>query len=151
MLFARINRANPEKAFVVAQNSYSTAALSNGQAVIWDFITDADGVSVTLPLARATNAGVAAAGVASEAIAVGEYGLIQAWGYHSAVRVRTVTGGSPAIEAGSPLALNVAGSIFCLESFATGSTNILVYPCAFAYAAQASFTTKTIAAHLKAL
>ena len=62
MLFQRINRTDPEKVFLVAYNSYSTASLSNGQAVIWDFATDADGVSVTMPSARATNAGVAVAG-----------------------------------------------------------------------------------------
>ncbi len=151
MLFARINRANPEKVFVIAKNSYSTAALSNGQAVNWDFVTDSDGISVTRPLARATNAGMACAGVAAEAIAVGEYGLIQCWGYHSAVRARTVTGGTPAITKGRPLVVNVAGSVFCLESVATGSVNILTFPCGFAYGSTAGFTTATIAAHIKAL
>ena len=37
MLMARINRTDPEKVFIVAFNSWSTAALSNGQAVIWDY------------------------------------------------------------------------------------------------------------------
>lgn len=151
MLFARINRSDPEKIFLVAKNSYSTASLTNGQAVMWDFPTDADGVAVTRPTARATNAGTAVAGVAAETIAAGDYGLIQAYGYHSAVRVRTVTGGSPAVAAGRPLALNVAGSVFCLESFATGSTSVLVYPCGFAYASSAVFTTAAIAVHIKAL
>ena len=151
MLFARINRANPEKVFVVAKNSYSTASLTNGQAVIWDFATDADGVGVTRPSARATNGGAAVAGVASETIASDDYGLIQCWGYHSAVRARSITGGSPAIAAGRPLVLNAAGSVFCLESVATGSTHIQVAPCGFAYAAQAEWTTAAIAAHLKCL
>lgn len=151
MLFQRVSRTNPEKIFLVAYNSYATASLSNGQAVIWDFPTDVDGVSVTRPSARATNAGMAAAGVAAETIASGAYGLIQAYGYHSAVRVRTVTGGTPAIAAGRPLVLNVAGSVFCLESVATASTSVLTFPCGFAYAAQASFTTKAVAAHIKAL
>ena len=151
MLFQRINRANPEKVFVVAKNSYSTASLSNGQACIWDFATDADGVGVTMPSARATNAGVAAAGVAAETIVAGEYGLIQVYGYHSAVRARTATGGSPAIAAGRPLALNAAGSVFCLESVATGSTSVLTFPCGFALAANATWTTSAIAAFVKAL
>lgn len=151
MLFQRINRSDPEKIFMVVMNSYSTAALANGQAVIWDFATDADGVGVTRPTARATNAGVATAGIASEAIAAGDYGLIQVYGYHSAVRVRTATGGSPAIAAGRPLAINAAGSVFCLESVATGSTSILVFPVGFALAAQASWTTKTAAAFIKAM
>lgn len=151
MIFQRINRSDPEKIFIIAKNSYSTAALSNGQAVIFDFATDADGVGVTRPTARATNGGVAIAGVAAEAIAAGSYGLLQVYGYHSAVRVRSFTGGTPAIAAGRPLALNVAGSVFCLESFQTGSTHIQVQPCGFALAAQASWTTKAIAAFLKCL
>lgn len=151
MLFQRINRTDPEKLFLVVYNSYSTASLTNGQAVIWDFATDADGVGVTMPSARATNAGVAGAGVAAETIASGAYGLMQTYGYHSAVRTRSATGGSPAIAAGRPLALNAAGSVFCLESMSTASTAVLVYPMGFALAAQASWTTKTIAAFVKAM
>src|SRR4030095_709424 len=140
MLFPRINRAAPEKVFVVVFNSYSTAAITVGQAVNWDFITDCDGVGVTIPLARATNAGVGAAGVvASASIASGDYGLVQVYGFHSAVRVRSVTIGIPAIAKGRPLVMNVAGSVFCLESVATGSTVVLTYPCAFALAANSSF------------
>ena len=152
MLFQRINRTNPEKVFVVAYNSYSTAAITNGQFVNWDFITDGDGVGVTIPLARATNAGVAAAGiVATASIAAGDYGLIQVYGYHSAVRVRTVTGGTPAIAKGTPLFANVAGSVFCVESVATSSTSILKWPLGFALAANASFTTLAKAAFVKTM
>ncbi len=152
MLFPRINRSSPEKVFVVVFNSYSTAAITVGQAVNWDFITDVDGVGVTIPLARATNAGVAAAGVvASASIAAGDYGLVQVYGYHSAVRVRSVTIGIPAIAKGRPLVMNVAGSVFCLESVSTASTVILTFPCAFALAANSSFTTLAKAAFIKAL
>jgi len=151
MLFQRVNRSNPEKIFVVAQNSYSTASLTNGQAVIWDFATDADGVGVTRPSARATNAGVAIAGIAAETIAAGGYGLLQVYGYHSAVRARTVTGGTPAIAAGRPLALNVAGSVFCLESISTASNVVLRFPCGFSLGANALFTTAAVAAFIKAL
>lgn len=151
MLFQRIKRSDPEKIFIIMKNSYSTASLTDGQAVIHDFATDADGVGVTRPTARATNGGIAVAGIAAETIAAGAYGLVQAYGYHSAVRVRNMTGGAPAIEAGSPLCLNSAGSVFCLENFDTGSTNLQVAPCGFALAVQASWSTKTIAAFIKAL
>ena len=151
MLFQRINRSSPEKVFVVAFNSYSTAAITVGQGVNWDFITDCDGVGVTIPLARATNGGIAAAGVvASASIASGDYGLIQIYGFHSAVRVRTATGGSPAIAKGRPLAMNSAGSVFCLESVSTASTTILVYQIGFALAANSSWTTAAKAAFIKA-
>ena len=151
MLFQRINRSDPERVFVSVYNSYSTAALSNGQGVIWDFATDADGVGVTRPTARATNAGVAAAGVVAEAIAAGAYGLMQVYGYHSATRVRTVTGGSPAIVPGRPLVINVAGSVFCLESVSTASTTILTYPMGFAMGSTAGFTTIAKVVFVKAL
>jgi hypothetical protein len=84
MIFQRVNRTDPEKVFVVVYNSYSTAAITVGQVVNWDFGTDIDGVGVTRPTARATNAGLAVAGaVASASIAAGSYGLVQVYGYHS--------------------------------------------------------------------
>lgn len=151
VLFQRINRSDPEKIFVTVYNSYSTAALSNGQGVQWDFTTDADGVGVTRPTARATNGGLAAAGVVAEAIAAGAYGLVQVYGYHSAARVRTVTGGSPAIVPGVPLAINVAGSVFCLESVATHFTGHAIYPMAFSFGSTAGFTTIAKPIFIKAL
>ena len=159
MLFSRINRTNPEKVFIVAYNSYSTASLTNGQPVMWDYATDADGVGVTLNAAgtgRAGHYGTAVAGVAAETIASGQYGLIQVYGYHSAVRVRSATGGNPAIAAGTGLAL-VTNTVFCLESYAAAaaatSTITLhnAHWCGFALAAQASWTTKAIAVFLKCL
>jgi hypothetical protein len=152
MLWQRINRSNPEKAFITVYNSYSTAAITNGQAVMWDFPTDADGIGVTRPTARATNAGMACAGVvASASIAAGAYGLLQVYGYHSAARMRTVTGGTPAIVAGRPLVVNVAGSVFCLESVATASISVLTFPIGFSLGATAGFTTAARAAFIRAL
>lgn len=152
MLFQRINRSSPEKVFVVAKNAYSTAAITNGQGVNWDFITSVDGVGVTRPLARATNAGFGAAGiVASASIAISDYGLIQVYGFHSAILMRSVTGGTPAIAKGRPLVMNSAGSVFCLESVSTASTTILTFPCAFALAANSSWTTLAKAGFIKAM
>lgn len=36
MYFQHINRTDPEKVFIVVYNSYSTAAITNGQGVNWD-------------------------------------------------------------------------------------------------------------------
>ncbi len=151
MLFQRINRTDPEKVFVIVYNSYSTAALTNGQAVIWDFATDADGLGVTRPTARATNAGMAAAGIVAETIASGDYGLLQVYGHHATVRMRSVTGGTPAIVAGRPLVINVAGSVFCLESVATASISVLTFPVGFSLGATAGFTTAARAAFIRAM
>ncbi len=147
----RINRTDPEKIFIAVYNSYSTAAMTNGQGVIWDFATDADGLGVTRPTARATNAGMAGAGVIAQTIAAGSYGLMQVYGYHSATRVRTVTGGSPAIVPGRPLVINVAGSVFCLESVSTASNVILTFPMGFSLGSTAGFTTIAKPVFIKAL
>jgi hypothetical protein len=152
MFFKRNGQAGAEKLFILAYNSYSTATLTNGQAVQWDHQTDANGVGVTRPTARATSGGIDFAGIVAEDIASGAYGWMQIYGYHSAVRVRQDTS-SPAanIAAGSPLALNTAGSVFCLEATRTASTVILVQQVGFALAAQASWTTKAIACFIKGL
>lgn len=94
---------------------------------------------------------MAGAGIIAEAVAAGAYGLMQVYGYHSAVRMRTVTGGTPAIVAGRPLVINVAGSVFCLESVATASTAILTFPMGFSLGATAGFTTAARAAFIKSL
>ena len=158
MLFQRINRTNPEKVFIVAKNSYSTASLTNGQAVIWDWTTDVDGVGVTLAIATENvSAGQDVAGIATETIASGDYGLLQVYGYHSAVRVRTMTTTShiydeslAAVAKGTPLVGGIS-TVFALEGVTPAVTAQNLQPCGFALAAQASFTTKAIAVFLKCL
>ena len=159
MQLQRLNRTDPEKIFIVVYNSYSTASLTNGQAAIWDYATDSDGVGVTKPTdtyaVKGLHNGAAFAGIAAETIAAGSYGLIQVYGYHSAVRVRSWTAGVPAIAKGTALAC--VSAVFCLESYinyalATSSlTQVNVRFAGFALAAQASWTTKAIACFLKAL
>jgi hypothetical protein len=162
MIFQRINRTNPEKIFLVAYNSYATASLTNGQAVCWDYATDANGVSVTMPPAIAVNGGFAFAGIVSETIAAGAYGLIQVYGYHSAIRARASStsgsGATKAIAKGTPLRMSqqsstasLAATAFCLEACQTKSTTILLQPGAFAFAANALWTTAAIAGFIKAL
>ncbi len=151
MRIQRINRTDPEKIFIVVMNSYSTATLTAGQAVQWDYTTDQNGVSVTIPRARATSAGAAVAGVVAESIALNAYGMIQVYGYCASARVRTISGGAPAMAAGAPLCINAAGSVFCLENFDTGSTNVQVVPAGFAIGYTAVWTTAAVAVFLKCL
>lgn len=156
MLFQRVNRSDPEKIFIVVMNSYSTASLSNGQPVAWDYTTDYNGVSVTKPPAVATCAGASFAGVAAETIAHNAYGLVQVWGYHSSTICKTMstTGngarGWVAIVAGAPLTMPLAAD-FALEAMSTGSAKLQSVCCGFALAAQGSYTTKHIAVFIKAL
>jgi len=158
MEFQRIKRSDPEKIFIVAKNSYSTASLSNGQAVIWDWTTDIDGVGVTLATATENvSAGQDVAGVVAQTIAHNDYGLIQVYGYHSAVRVRTMTStghvyheSRGAVAKGTPLVGGITAA-FCLEGVTPAETAQVLRTCGFAYAAQASYTTKAIACFLKCL
>lgn len=150
MLFQRINRSNPEKVFIVAYNSEGTTTVSNGQLVQWDFTTDHDGVGFIKPTARATNGGFAACGVVAETIAGGSYGLVQVYGYHATAQVRAMTGSAKDIVPGTPLSMSAVAS-YCLESFATGSAVIQVFPCAFSLGTLAAFTSAATAVFIKAL
>ena len=158
MLFQRVNRSDPEKIFIVAKNSYATASLTNGQVVIWDWTTDCDGVGVTKATATENvSAGQDVAGVAVETIAAGSYGLLQVYGYHSAVRVHTMTStghvyhqSAAAIAKGTPLVGGITAE-FVLEGITPAETAQVLHPCGFALAAQASYTTKAIAVFLKCL
>ncbi len=158
MLFQRVNRTNPEKVFIVAKNSYATASLTNGQAVIWDWTTDGDGVGVTLATATENvSCGIDVAGIAAETIAAGDYGLLQVYGYHSAVRVRTFTETSHVyhqsrgvVAKGTPLVGGIT-TVFALEGITPAETAQVLHPCGIALAANANFTTAAIAVFLKCL
>ena len=160
MLFMRVNRTNPEKIFLVAKNSYDTASLTNGQVVIWDWTTDVDGIGVTLATATdLVSQGTDVAGIASETIGSGDYGLLQVYGYHSAVRVRTMTADtahqytesrSAAVAKGTPLVGGIS-AVFCLEGISPVASAQHLRPCGFAFAANALFTTAAIAVFLKCL
>lgn len=158
MLFKRISRTDPEKIYVVVKNSYSTASMANGQPVIWDWTTDCDGIGVTLATATENvSAGQDVAGVVAETIAHNAYGLVQVYGYHSAVRVRTMTAtghvyheSRTAVAKGTPLVGGITAA-FVLEGITPAETAQVLHPCGFALAAQASYTTKAIAVFIKAL
>lgn len=103
MLFQRIKRSDPERVFIVVKNNYSTASLTNGQAIMWD-LSSADGVAVT-KCSTALKRQSAFAGIVAETIAYESYGLIQVYGYHSAVRVDSST--TADIYTGCGLAMTV--------------------------------------------
>lgn len=91
MLFQRVNETGPERLFVIAKNTWSTASLTADQWAAWDDATDKDGVGVTKP------GGVmlgSVAGVVTETIAHGDFGVIQAWGYRATAETRGGSGGT---------------------------------------------------------
>jgi hypothetical protein len=158
MLFQRVNRSDPEKVFIVAKNSYSSASLTNGQWVIWDWTTDIDGVGVTLATATENVAGgIDVAGCVAETIAAGSYGLIQVYGYHSAARVRTLTStghvyheSAQAVAKGTRLVAGIT-NVFCAEGVTCAETAQVLFPCGFSFVANATFTTTAIAVFVKTL
>jgi hypothetical protein len=110
---------------------------------MWDYVTDRDGVGVTMPAASTVSNGLAAAGVVAETIAAGAYGLIQIYGYHSSVLQRADTG-SVKVTHGTPLKLSLV-SAFSLEPMLTGfaadAVTQIVYPIAFSLG---RVTTRTV-------
>lgn len=158
MILTRINQNNPERIFIAAYNSYAAASLTNGQCVRWDYTTDKDGVGVER--CAGENDGFAVAGVVAETIAAGAYGLIQIYGYHSAIRVRTMTEtghdfhqNREAVAAGVSLAYDITQDVFCAEGIneAAVGAGFNLHPFAFALAANAEFTTAAIAGFIKAM
>jgi hypothetical protein len=151
MQWQRINRTNPEKIFIVVKNTYSTASLTNGQAVMWDYVTDKDGVGVTKPAAISVSCGFAAAGIVAETIAAGAYGLCQVYGYHSATLCRATTGAAIALSHGTPLSIGLEAS-FALAPLATGYASTAVvkryFPVAFALD---RYTTRNVTGTAKAV
>lgn len=138
----RNSKADPEQYFIVVKNSYSTASLTAGQVVSWDYAVDRDGVGVTKP--GTICAGASFAGVVAETITHGSYGLVQVYGYNAAVKVRATTGGARAVIAGGPLTLDDYAS-FCLVPVVTSSAAAKKFMCGFAlqpYTTRASLTKK---------
>ena len=154
MIFQKINRDDPEKVFIVVKNSWDTATITSGMAVQWDFTDDVDGVGVTQPRARSTNAGIAAAGICVESILTGDYGLVQVYGYHPSVIMKCSTDG-PAGGLGSPLAINAAGGTWDVETFFTSTNSaagtVMVQPCGFLLSIFSSWTTSRVKMFVKAL
>jgi hypothetical protein len=148
MLFQRIQSTDPQKVFIIGYNS-SADAWSNGYVVRWDYTTDCDGVGMEKPAARgAVGVGPASiAGVVAESIAASAYGLIQVYGYHSAVRVKSSTTATGAVAVGSALCGCVT-AYYALENVPDTGTHANTYCKGFALAAQASYTTKAAAAFI---
>ena len=149
MLFKRILDTDPEKIFIIVCNSWTTADLKSGYVVQWDFLDAIDGVGVSQPTGIATNLGNACAGVVVESIAIGDYGLVQVYGYNPAVLTR-VCSSNDGIELGSGLRMSEAGGVWdCEGQDPNGTLNHLCI--GFALEAYTLRTSKNIKAFIKAL
>jgi len=114
MLFQRINRSDAEKVFIVVKNSWSTAAITVGQVVAFDYVTDQDGVSVTRP---ATSLLAMPAGIVETAsIAIGDYGFVQVYGHNA----NALVSGSSGTTFGTPLKMvNALFNLYRISSAIT--------------------------------
>jgi hypothetical protein len=79
--------------------------------------------------------------VGLETIASGAYGLVQVWGYHSAVRLRQNTG----TKLLTGMALQSAGNLYCLEGVTVTGTQANCYPKGFALGSVVWTTAATAA------
>ena len=148
MLFKRISRSDPEKVFIVVKNT-AGATIENGYVVEWDFTTEKDGVSVIKPTTMAVSLGNAVAGVGVETIVDDAYGLIQVYGYHSAVHARACTT-ADVIALGSAIRPPLAGSVWSCEGHDPDGT-LNYKTMGFALSIWSSWTSTTISAFLKCL
>lgn len=155
MIFKRVNRDNPEQIFITVRNGSATTAMAAGGACMWDLTSsDNDGVKVRR-ISNSTNRSICFAGIAVEAIAAGDYGLIQVWGYNSTVNVRM--SGTTAIYTGCPLYADISGVRLNTPGQASGFTGTTwqheLWPAAFAMEAYTTTTAADIqiAAFIKAL
>ena len=113
MIIQRINRTNPEKAFVVVRND-EAAALTKGELSAFKFDATRDGLDVEEANAAA-NAHLIA-GVNDSAIAASGYGLVQCYG----VRTDAVI-----IKSGTTTAKNAAvGDALIYDSSITGLSGV---------------------------
>lgn len=90
MLFKRISRTDAEKIYIVVQNVCGST-ITQGYGCCFDVGASVDGVRVTK---CETTDMQAFAGVADSDIANNAYGLVQVYGYRSAVSIYASTGSS---------------------------------------------------------
>ena len=134
MEISRLNRTDPERVFMTFKNSYSTASLTAGQWCAFDATTDEDGVSVTKPAALNLSS---IAGVVTQTITSGSYGLVQVWGFRSDARCTGGTGGSAASKATSGKPLFFSASGFAAAALARTTVHMKrdngAFPCGVVY------------------
>lgn len=123
MLFKRISRSSAETIFIVAKN-VSGSTITAGYSCAFDVGASVDGVRVT----QATSTELSAyAGVADNDIANSAFGLVQVYGYRSAVYVKR-SDNSATIASGAGL-LPVDGEWSLTHQATSGTAKSFVFLC----------------------
>src|SRR5919106_6299266 len=121
MIFQRINRSSPEKAFTVVQNR-SGATITANYPVVLD-TTTFDGVGVTKPATATLSLFV---GIANADITSSGYGLVQCYGYRASAQVTNGTAGGTDIAAGDILVPVNAQYYLARSAASDGKTGFVV-------------------------
>jgi hypothetical protein len=95
----------------IVRNSEASAAIADGEVLKWTISTAAGTVYGNDVLKTAEAASVLVAGVAKGAIAVGEYGRMQVWGYHPNVKTTAAALAAGSTVNGDSAAAAVAGAL----------------------------------------
>lgn len=122
MIFQRVNRTDPERIFVVMQANASGIAKDDVVA-LETTAGSADGIKIVQP---ASGQLFATLGVADNAIANADYGLVQVYGYRSTSRIFQT---NTSIDTATPL-VAVAGQDYwqSVASSTTSTSNVTGQP-----------------------
>ena len=134
MIFTRINRTDPEKIWMCVK---AGEALLLGRPVALHFNGTDDGKVGYL--ADAATDATLVVGLADKAIASGDYGLVQCYGYRSDAQV--INASDAAADCGAIMAVGSASSGYLYMSASVGAATAL-FP-GFVLALSASKTTST--------
>ena len=130
MLFQRINRTDPEKIYMIVKAD--GGGLMVGRPVCFHFTGTDDGLLGSL--ADAPTDGTSVVGIANAAIAAGDYGLVQCYGYRTDCQFLGAS--NFAADCGAIMAVASASSGFLSQSVSLGAITG-VQP-SFVYAISAS-------------
>jgi hypothetical protein len=140
-IFQKVGRSKAE-IFKVLKNG-SAAAITPGDAVVYDYTTAKDGYSVILPTTALLTAfaGVVAVGTT---LAIsgsdGEYGKVQIYGHHAAIRVAGTT-----VIPGSPLVpVNATGAMKLGVTHAASTTEAQDMNLHFAFAGTSQYIANSL-------
>jgi len=122
MLFAKLNRTNPENVYVVVQN-VEGATITTGRAVAYAAGASNDGVQAVI--ANASGDYPSFIGIASRDVANNDYGLVQIGGLVASVLLSN-EGSSITINAGDPLVPAAAGCASAAPTYANSGFKFLL-------------------------
>ena len=115
MLFQRVQRTGPEKVFAICKNTEASAAMSDGECVVYSVSTTANWGSDVLKSTAAAQLTVAGV-VSGKDIPAGEFGTIQVFGFHPNVKTTAAALAAGVVVTSDAAAAVVAASVAALAN-----------------------------------